>query len=700
MEKQFSIDPVSGIIRTTALSFDYEQMDRSEYIFWLFAKDNGSSGEQPRTSEVEVTVNIIDVNDEPPEIKVSFHFRHRSDDSEHHHSLWEDDRVGTLLADVTLKDPDRLRGQKTHVTAKLENSDGYFIYDQSIGALKLGKSLDHETRNTFVMKLVASDNDQPPLTSEYVLNITVLDRNDNPPIFDESQYTGESVENDNVGKKVVRVHASDRDSGDNALVFYSIVSGSDSDWFIINRTTGWIKVASKSDRETRENVMLRIEASNRGVPRMVSHVNVTIRIKDDNDMTPTFQSTSYVFSLDENRPPETSVGQVNATDADIGQNSIVQYEMSSDNVYFSVERKSGIIRNVRPLDYERMTEHSFEVVAYDGGVIPRSSLVTVTVNVNDRNDNKPIFQHKSPLYVSISQLDDDSKILVTMEATDRDTEDGGRVTYSMLPLSSSEYKDLFNIGKDTGVVRVLHPLFYVEPNNYSYVIRATDNGAEIRRTSEIKLIIGVFPPGGPKDPQVESTQSSKTDGGSDNGITTIVIVLSAVLVVMLVILIAFVILVLRSQNRSICLCPTFGSEEEGIPDLKAARRSSSRVKFAVEDDVREYPIQFEYDDKDPPSERVDPDGENSPDKEEGLEIHMNSMTTVVDVNSGRSRKPLQASDEQELQREADEDSETESTDSGHHTADSASTPMSLLPPSATGSKMSRLYEKGEYASDV
>ena len=672
-EDHFTVDPVSGEVQTTDISFDFDTYTlggRNYYLFWLFASDSGSS---PRTSEVEVRVDILDVNDEAPDITVIFYPGGNIKD----YKVWEDEATdGRSLAIVTITDPDKGSANTNNITSWLEGGEGFFHFDPATGSLTLAKSLDYETKKDFSMKLVASDNGNPPLTSEFRFNVTVLDKNDNYPTFNDPSYTGVVLENSPVGKEVIRVQAHDNDEGVLAEITYSIKSVHveitntkfSLGWFTINATTGWVEVARPDiDRETVAVVTLVVEAANSGShhPLLSTNVNVTIYIEDENDQIPVFimpdNHNHYDFSVQEDQPIGTVVGQVQALDADTGHNSEVHYSLQSENeTFFAIDSKTGTIRTTGQLDYERVKEFSFQIIASDGRTAPQSS-VSVMVRVVDVNDNAPKFTRTSPVYVETSQLDDSDRLL-TLKAIDPDTGDHERVIYQLQPFSSEE--SLFTINRDTGVISALYPLTHVKPQNYTYIASATDGS----HTSLIKIIVKVVPPGG----ETAQPVTSKREDGITSTLTILVIVLAVLFILMVS---AAVLFVFYSRGYR---CHSKHDVERGKPDLRTiARRSSSRVQFATEDILCEYEV----------SKRSDPEGQNTPDKEEGKnEVFLNyPVVGMDDVNNRRSRKPLQASDVQELQREADEgsDAESESTDSGHHTADSVTTPSSIrLPPGA------------------
>jgi hypothetical protein len=694
-EDHFTVDPVSGDVRTTQLSFDYETYTvlegRTNYIFWLLASDNGSS---PKTSEVEVKVDIQDVNDEPPDIKVTFY----PDGAITNYRIWENEVVDKqrTLAVVSVTDPDKGSAKSNNLTSWLEGGDGLFHLNSATGSLTLAKSLDYETKKHFNMAVVASDNGKPPLTSKFYFNVTVLDKNDNYPKFNEPFFSGIVQENSQVGKKILRVQAHDDDEGDFALITFAIKSiyamtanPRIQNWFTINKTTGWIEVAQPDiDRETVDVVSLIVEASNsKADPILSSTVNVTIYIKNVNDHSPEFSIPGdkqyYEFSVKEDQPVGTVVGTVRAVDKDVNS-SLINYRLQSENeTSFAIDSKTGKIKTTAMLDYETVTEYNFQIVVSDGGVASESS-ASVLVTVKDVNDNFPKFEESTPVYVETSQLDENNKLLI-LKATDPDQ--GDHVKYELLPSRHSE--SLFTIDKNTGEISARYPLTYVKPQNYSYVVTATDAG---NHTSVIMITIKVVPPGGVIPPEPDQNKE-------ENGITSTLTILVIVLAVLFILMVsAAVLFILYSRGYR---CHSRHDVEKGKPDLRTvimARRSSSRVQFANED------IFHEYEDKDLPSKRCDPEGQNTPDKEEGRnEVFFNQVAGTENMSNGRSRKPLQVSDQQELQREAEEGSDADSSDSGHQTSDSVTTPSSIrLPPGSNTYPFdtNTSHEEGHFTSHL
>lgn len=141
----------------------------------------------------------------------------------------------------------------------------------------------------------------------------------------------------------------------------------------------------------------------------------------------------YSFAVDENSEIGTSIGTISASDSDIGKNAVITYQIISDGGYFRINQTTGEITISRNLDREMNTTHKPIVYARDNGDNILSSSVTVTISVNDINDNAPIFS-SDRIMVAFEENKDCSNIITTLTATDRDkpNSNNSRITYSLL----------------------------------------------------------------------------------------------------------------------------------------------------------------------------------------------------------------------------------------------------------------------------
>lgn len=82
------------------------------------------------------------------------------------------------------------------------------------GSLSILKALDREEQETFNLTIVAEDHGTPQHSTTQVLSVQVIDVNDEPPLFEKSQFEAQIRENQEPGSTVLTVSATDRDQGD------------------------------------------------------------------------------------------------------------------------------------------------------------------------------------------------------------------------------------------------------------------------------------------------------------------------------------------------------------------------------------------------------------------------------------------------------------------------------------------------------
>lgn len=132
---------------------------------------------------------------------------------------------------------------------------------------------------------------------------------------------------------------------------------------------------------------------------------MNIVIEDVNDNAPEFGSSIVRISVPEDVAPGTPLYQAHARDRDSGENSVVQYRLLSTKSspardLFTIDPRLGHLTLTRHLDYEVDQRYSLVIVATDSGVPSLSSNMTLIVEVQDVNDNPPVFE-RSEYFVNV-----------------------------------------------------------------------------------------------------------------------------------------------------------------------------------------------------------------------------------------------------------------------------------------------------------
>ena len=228
----------------------------------------------------------------------------------------------------------------------------------------------------------------------------MADVNDNAPTFPVARYSAEILENNYVGASIVQVSAVDADLADNARLVYSL-SKDVEPYVEIDRRTGVVRAKTSLDRERTAVHRFKVFAADGGSPSRTGTATVSLVVLDVNDEPPRFVGGggTLMFDVEENRPPGTEVGRLEARDADsepFDQFSFRFLYGGSVSDAFAVDRKSGVVTTTRPLDREQQEYyHLVAVVMDDGGgqttTTQMTSSIHVKVRVTDVNDNAPLF---------------------------------------------------------------------------------------------------------------------------------------------------------------------------------------------------------------------------------------------------------------------------------------------------------------------
>ena len=165
-----------------------------------------------------------------------------------------------------------------------------------------------------------------------------------------------------------------------------------------------------------------------------------------------------------------------ASDTDIGVNAVISFYFvtSTDSSYFKIDSKDGNIYVANFLDAETQLLYSFEVVAEDNGVPPRSATSQVQITITDANDNSPIFA-SSLLILSVPENSATSATIQVVTATDADIDSTNNLlTYSIFSQSPNQNK--FSILPESGALIVKTSLDREDTIFYTVLVNCVDVG--------------------------------------------------------------------------------------------------------------------------------------------------------------------------------------------------------------------------------
>ncbi|XP_074815030.1 cadherin-23 isoform X2 [Natator depressus] len=476
----FAVDFKTGAVKVKS-SLNREQV--ATYEVTISVHDNASDVVDRSVSvpNAKLTVNVLDVNDNTPRFRPfgATYFTER---------IVEGATPGTTLISVSAVDPDK--GANGHITYELLNlsPEGYArLEDLQAGKIIANSTVDYEEVQWLNFTVRASDNGSPRRSAEIPVYLQIVDINDNNPIFSQTSYQKPVFEDVPLGMVILRVRATDADSGRFALIQYSLGDGEGK--FGINPNTGDIYVLSALDREKKDHYTLtavaRDNPGDMSSNRRENSVQVLITVLDINDFRPQFAKRQFSTSMYENEPAGTSVITMTAMDLDEGDNGVVTYSIEGPGVEaFKIDKDSGLITSRRHLQsYERF---NLTVVATDKGRPPLWGTTMLQVEVIDINDNRPVFVR--PPNGTILHIKEEIPLrsnVYEVYATDKDDGLNGAVQYNLLKTGAGNKDwEYFSIDSSSGLIQTARRLDREKQAVYSLIIVACDQGQPAYETMQ------------------------------------------------------------------------------------------------------------------------------------------------------------------------------------------------------------------------
>ena len=311
-------------------------------------------------------------------------------------------------------------------------------------------------------------------------NITILDVNDNYPQFTRSYIEIPVKEDTSLTEVIYVVQATDKDSGLNGQVRYSVTQGQS--FFTVDTESGQLKLRQKLDYETAEKHNVKVMAFDLGKPSMNSTMSLIIDVQDVNDNKPAFNQSHYSMRIYESIALNTKFGRVFATDKDSGNNARITYRLSENANMdtFGIFADDGFIYNKIKLDREKNEKYNFEVLAIDNGIPSKTATATVSINVMDTNDNSPEFNEKS-YHFDIQEEKPRLSYVGTVSAYDPDQANSDHLRYSIFSRGSGNPN--FRINELSGVIETMLPVDREAQDTYEFVVSVTDGGIPPREST-------------------------------------------------------------------------------------------------------------------------------------------------------------------------------------------------------------------------
>ncbi|KAM4892463.1 protocadherin gamma-A2-like isoform 6-T6 [Sylvia borin] len=421
-----------------------------------------------------IEVEITDINDNAPSFK----------EVELEERISETTAPGSRFPLAEAHDPDS--GRNSLQSYELSGDEHFSLAVQAGPGgdqrpeLVLAKALDREEAAFHELVLRASDGGDPARTGTARIRVTVLDANDNAPVFSQAEYTVRVAEDVPVGSVLVTVTATDADEGLNGQVKYSLKKVSDmtSDIFHLDSETGTITLLRSLDFEEGDSYELEVQGRDGG--GLFDTAKIGITVTDINDNTPVILVRSALSEISEDALSGTVVALLHVQDRDSGANGEVRCSID-EGVPFRLEKSFDDYYRVvitRELDREQVSEYNVTVRAADGGSPALQSSAVLALRVLDVNDNAPVFLEER-YSARLAENNAAGALVLTVRATDADWGQNARVRYRLsegrvrgAPLSS-----YVSVQAETGALYALRSLDYEQVRELQLWVRAEDGGA-------------------------------------------------------------------------------------------------------------------------------------------------------------------------------------------------------------------------------
>ncbi|XP_062333233.1 protocadherin gamma-A5-like isoform X47 [Osmerus eperlanus] len=421
-----------------------------------------------------ITIEITDINDNAPVFKNN-EIKFRISESAVSGAKFLLERAMDLDVGINGLQSYSLKPSDPFILKLQNQPDGGKIVE-----MVLQKPLDRESQEHLSLVLTAIDGGEPQLSGIVQIHVTVLDANDNAPVFTQAVYKATLKENSIKGTVLITVSAIDSDEGSNGRIAYTMSNSLDdvSELFEMNRDSGEVTLIGNVDYEKSRQYQIHVQASDDG--GLTDSCKILLEVIDTNDNTPAINVMSKSSVISEDIKTGTVVTMINIQDSDSNENGKVQCSIN-ENIPFMIRSTSNNFFSLvtdSELDRERAAEYNISVTCSDEGVPSLSSSVTLTLQISDVNDNAPAFE-RSSYEAYIIENNTPGLSIFTVKARDADWNQNARVSYiledsSVNGVSVSSY---VSVSADSGIVQAVRSFDYEQIKDFQFHVKAQDGGS-------------------------------------------------------------------------------------------------------------------------------------------------------------------------------------------------------------------------------
>ncbi|XP_032076323.1 protocadherin alpha-5-like [Thamnophis elegans] len=447
-------------------------LDREESPVHHLVLTATDGGEPKLTGTVQLVINVLDVNDNPPVFNQSVY----------RVKLLENTASGSLVIALNATDLDE--GINREISYFFSNKAPphvrkLFSINADIGEIRVIGKLDYEESKFYELPIVAEDKGNSQLSGHCKVLIEVLDMNDNIPELSVNSLSVPLPEDSPPGTVVAILSASDRDSGNNGqITCFLWPTGVPFKLESTFKNYYSLIVGTPLDREQVAEYRMIVTVEDQGVPPLSSSLTLLVSLSDINDNAPAFTQSFYTVFVKENNPPGAHIFTISAADPDIAENGLITYWIDEKlwplSSYISVHSENGKLYALQSLDYEELKLLEFQVRAKDTGLPSLCGNATVQVFVMDENDNAPVVSRSSEenlilLVVPVMP----GHVVGKIHALDADSGYNAWLRYELVEESNS----LWTVGQYSGEVSTKYSLDDSEGSKiHSVLVLVKDHG--------------------------------------------------------------------------------------------------------------------------------------------------------------------------------------------------------------------------------
>ena len=463
-----------------------DREDQARYTLVVTATDNDE--DSPLETNVSITIDVSDVNDNSPEFpRTPTSFR-----------ISESLNVGDYVTKIVATDADEMGTENSEITFNITGGAGadYFDIDPSSGNLTVALSLDYEMNTSFELVLEASDGGFPSLSSNMTYTIRLRNEDDNVPLFERDSYTFTIEENNQINDFIGRVKATDLDPH-NRTIGYAFIGTEN--LFMLNRTNGEITASRVYDLESMSESTQEVEVEvfyQEDINEATDTVMVYITITDKDEFDIVVEQIDNI-EIHENENVGEVVRVIEASDRDA--DSDLEYSLSiTDNlleinsttgnisVAKEIDRESSVLRDTCPSGTPSdasCTRFNVRITDVTSGDMVRRSLYLV---VRDLDDEPPEFSETTYYYANLSENAEVEFELSDLQLSASDPDIGVSLTYA---IPSDQGIEDFSIERLVARISVAEELDYERNTTYNFTITATDTEGNVGSAT---VVIDIF----------------------------------------------------------------------------------------------------------------------------------------------------------------------------------------------------------------